>query len=218
MADRSAWSQRVLQSRGCSIDPLFGYAPDRRFYDAILRGEAEFFEPIVRRLKASVESAGAQVIVTDPIEYFNPVHDLTNVIADMVIAELPASRPVRKLTYAIEFPSQFRREEAAFIRPLSKEEQALKQEAAGQYRPLEHEVKRLKQEGKLGYLEEELFFDDPIRNGDVEPPSQTRFRTAFYEEYGRRMVEQGRYREVLTFADHFQPLVGRLSRIHQQPA
>jgi hypothetical protein len=210
MADRRAWSKEILRARGCQIDSLFGHAADRKFYDAILHGEASFLEPIIDRLCASVAEFKPSLFITDSIEYFNPVHDLANVLTDLVIARVRPWWTFEKLVYAIEYPAKFPRYQAAYHRPLDPRERQLKAEAAQLYQPLESEVLRLRQAGKLGYLEEELFFVDPIRAGLIEPPARTRFESAYYEDYGRKMVEAGRYKEVLTFAGHFQPLVQTL--------
>lgn len=210
---RSDYSRALIAECGAQAGPVCGVASDRQFYDAIMRGDIGLFADIGETLVGSARAGGATALVTDPMEYFNPLHDLANTLADIIVASCAAKgQSIAKFVYPNEYPELFDETGAAVLHFLSPGERAQKEARGARYLPLEAEKARLKDMGKLRCMTVESLFDDPIRLADIPSPDETRFRTPYYEDYGRKAVAEGRYRSCLTFAGHVRPFTQRLVR------
>ncbi|MFZ2100639.1 MAG: hypothetical protein WAU86_08760 [Oricola sp.] len=209
--DRSAYSIELIADCGCRLGPVAGHAPDRAFYDAIMAGDASFFSGIVEAVIEDLIATGTTVLITDPMEYFNPLHDLANTIADIAIVRVGRyGRNIVKFVYPNEYPELFDPAAAALRRDLCAEDRDLVDERGERYLPLRAEKQRFQETGKLAGRSCELLFADPVRLADVPLPSETIFKRAFYEEYGSQAVAAGRYSRHLTFQDHVLPLTREL--------
>ena len=70
--------------------------------------------------------------MTDPFEYFNPVHDLANSVADFVILALQQQGvSCQKLIYPNEYPKALRAEDALIRRELDSSEVEVKTGGGG---------------------------------------------------------------------------------------
>jgi hypothetical protein len=216
---RNSFTRSLLEGCGCPADPVAGFAPDRLLYQAIMDRRLEIFDPVVDALEASINDLRPSTIIVDPMEYFNPLHDLANTIADILIAR--ASRrgmPICKLVYANEYPEQFDRKDATVERTLSVAELDQKMQRLEAYVPLHQEWQRMQSAGKLGDMGTERLFPDAVRLADIATPIGTRFKTAHYEDYGRLAVSKGVYKDCLTFADHALPFAKAMVARHCGPA
>ena len=104
--DRRAMSLRIIQSAGASVGAVFGLAPDKRWYAAILAGEYSLFDQASRLIAAACRNAGVRRIVTDSIEFYNPMHDLCNALAVGIARSLrgEGASDIELFDYAIEYP------------------------------------------------------------------------------------------------------------------
>ena len=99
---RSDQSKVIIEATGASIGPVFGPHPDKFWYAAILEGNIAPFAQVIDAIAASCRADPPVLVVSDPVEYFNPVHDLCSVVASCVVACLPSDTRPRRLEYAIE--------------------------------------------------------------------------------------------------------------------
>ncbi len=214
-SDRSDFTTSFLEDCGCLLGPIHGHATDRRFYQAIMDGDVAFLDPVIAAIETAVSDLNPASILTDPMEYFNPLHDLANTITDILIAN--AARrgvQIRKLVYANEYPEMFDPQDAAIARSLTEVELQIQRQRLEAYVPLHAEWKRMEADGKLAYSHVERLFADEARLGDIPPASETRFKSAFYEDYGKAAVAKGIYKSCLTFADHALPFAKGLVTRH----
>ncbi|MGB8818984.1 MAG: hypothetical protein WCC66_13785 [Rhizobiaceae bacterium] len=214
--DRSGYTRSLLADCACAVGSVHGFASDKAFYAAIMDGNAGFFDSAIEALEATIHALRPSVILTDPMEYFNPLHDLANTVTDILIAK-SARKPgltIGKLVYANEYPEHFATEKPAALRTLTAAEQEEQMRRLAAYVPLHAEWRRMEQSGKLLSMDVERLYPDPLRFEDIPPASQTRFKSAYYEDYGRAAVAKGIYQSSLTFADHALPFARQLVQRH----
>jgi hypothetical protein len=212
---RSQYTRMFLEECDCTVGPVNGFASDRRFYEAIMAGDIGFLDPICASLENAMLQLKPAAILTDPMEYFNPLHDLANTLADILITNAAKrGQKISKLVYANEYPELYEADEAAITRVLTSGEQFAQRRRLEAYTPLHAEWKRMEADGKLASMHIEKLFPDPVRLGSIPPARETRFKSAFYEDYGRAAVKKGTYKSCLTFADHALPYARRLVENH----
>ncbi|MCA9189624.1 MAG: hypothetical protein R3E01_06635 [Pirellulaceae bacterium] len=208
MADRTAYSRNVIDLVNGTYGPVFGLASDKQLYQDILNGNANRVTAWTERLIETALQLKPETIVTDPFEYFNPVHDLANSVTDIVIAAL-SQRGIhcRKLVYPNEYPRQFDAAAARITISLDAQQIAAKQIVVEGYEPLRHELARLTQQQKLDALRCETLFDDPVRLHAIPAAADTPFERVHYEDYGRQMIANGLYSRLLTLDGHYRAFV-----------
>ena len=132
--DRRAMSLRIIEAAGASVGPVFGLAPDKDWYAAILAGEYSLFDQASSLIAAACRSAGVRRIVTDSIEFYNPMHDLCNAVAAGIVRNLRegGATDVELFDYAIEYPN-LRNGPAAMELSLTDEALRRKQSAIASY-------------------------------------------------------------------------------------
>jgi hypothetical protein len=201
---RSDQSKVIIEATGASIGPVFGPHPDKFWYAAILEGNIAPFAQVIDAIAASCRANPLVLVVSDPVEYFNPVHDLCSAVASRVVACMPSDARPRHLEYAIE---QTGLEEPA-QQVLRLDASALERKtcAATRYAGLEPELAcvRARSSGWRGDLER-LF---PAMEGAMWPATLS--TPPFYESYGRARIEAGAYGRLITYADHVRPLAMRI--------
>lgn len=213
--DRSEYTRSLLARCNCPVGPVHGFASDRAIYAAMMAADIGFFDSAINSLEEIIISLRPSVIITDPVEYFNPVHDLANTITDILIEKFSRQRlTVAKLVYANEYPEQFAAETPAVSRTLTAPEQDQQQARLEAYLPLRAEWQRLQSTGKLASMDTERLYRDPMRLADIPAASGTRYKSVYYEDYGRKAVARGIYRSCLTFEDHALPFARRLVDRH----
>lgn len=196
-------SKRVIEASGGSVGRVFGLLPDAAWYRAIV---AQDVTPFLRAVEAIVDGASPPAaVVSDSIEYFNPLHDLCCVVAHVATGLINGrgGNPVRHLEYPIEAEAN-RMPEQRLI--LDGGALARKRAAIASYEELAREIERRSAGMNLDDLGRETLHAarcDAMWPEDlpVEP---------LYEKYGRERVSSGVYRDVITYADHVRPLALRL--------
>jgi hypothetical protein len=210
-ASRIAESLATVEAAGATAGPVFGLADDRRFYDAILAGDTDFFRDVLARIDAAL-GPGAEVVVSDAIEHFNPVHDLCSVLASLA-ARRARARPAR-----YEFPIE-RPVDLAALGPgcevcrLTPEDLARKVDAAALNGALQAELDRVRAE-QPGVGAVEVLMPVAADRALLPTPSET----PYYEVFGRARVASGRFTELITYAGHVAPLVEALAATQATPA
>jgi hypothetical protein len=89
---RTGFSRDLITRCGAAAGPVFGPLSDRAWYAAILAGDTAPFLDAAERI-AAVAASGA-LVVADPVEGYNPMHDLCAAVGDRVAA-LSHSRAIR---------------------------------------------------------------------------------------------------------------------------
>jgi hypothetical protein len=195
-SSRTAYSSEVLAAAGASRGPVFGEAPDRAWYDAILRRDAS---PFIQAAQAIAASAGDEPeirVVGDAVDGYNPVHDLANAVAAAVAARLGRSRTQVSLlaSPAVPMPGSpaltIRLDEAALARKLR---------AVDAYLPLAEEARRMRE--RVAADIETLHESDFAWPPEFEPE---------WERFARERVAAGVYDRAITYRDHVRPLALRV--------
>ncbi len=206
---RSESSKRLIRATGSSIGTVFGPHPDRFWYDCILWRDPAPFHEIAARISDSL-NIGVAAIVTDPLEYFNPVHDLAAVTGHLVANRL-AQRQQRPttLTYPIERPA-----EGIAIQEIALDEAALrrKHDAARGYLEIANEVDRFLGRERRSDLQVERLYPLDAAAAYPEMPAST----PYYETFAQQRLREGRYRSVITYRDHMRPLIRALLDVHDR--
>ena len=203
--DRCAASARVIREAGASIGPVFGFASDKRWYAAILGGERDLFDRARRLIAAACRDAQVRRLVTDSVELYNPMHDLCNALAVGVVREIRhAGGEIELLDYALEHP-ELKTGPARLELSLPPDALQRKLAAVDSYLQLIAEVER-RDWPTSAYGWVRLYARDADCGWPAEPADEP-----FYERFGRRRIEEGLYRELITYRAHVRPLAMALS-------
>jgi hypothetical protein len=203
--DRRAMSLRVIQSAGASVGPVFGLAPDKHWYAAILAGDGGLFTQASHLIAAACREAGVRRIVTDPIEFYNPMHDLCNALAAGIARSLcgEGASDVELFDYALERPD-LRSGPAAMEFSLTDEALRRKLGAIASYPPLAAEADR-HAKAPRNPASESLYAHDMAGEWPLQLAEEP-----FYEQFGRRRISGGLYRQLITYRAHVRPMAAAL--------
>jgi hypothetical protein len=199
--DRTAYSRAVIESAGGSCSAIFGYFSDRDCYASILNNDRTIFDTWVAQVTGEIVRHASPALVCDPLEFYNPMHDLANAIGQAA-AQAAAARigqPVKVLSYPITRPHPGQKVVTIRLSPKALEE---KRNAARSYTPLAAEVESF--EPVLESSREALFLDDLFSWPDTSPVPVA------YEVTGQDRIRAGRYPDLITYADHVAPMARRI--------
>lgn len=176
---------------------------DREWYAAILAGDAT---PFIEAAKAIADAIAPDVdrIVVDAVEHFNPLHDLASAVGARVVrlAEQRWGRVPLLLHYPIERPGRFVDTPAVDLR-LGDDARERKMAAAAGYGQLAQEVERV-----VAAATPERFSRERIDHFAIEAAFPLSLpEEPYYESFGRRRIEAGLYRDLITYDNHVRPLV-----------
>jgi hypothetical protein len=199
--DRIAYSRAVIESAGASCSAMFGILSDRECYTSILEQDDTVFDTWRLRITNEIIRHSSPVLVCDPLEFYNPMHDLANALGHAAAraAEAKLRRRVDILSYPITRPHPG--SEAVTV-PLSSKALEQKRTAAKQYAPLAAEVDAL--DHVLGSAAETLFLDEAFAWPEASP------EPVGYELTGRSRIQSGRYSDLITYVDHVAPIARSL--------
>ena len=196
---RLDFSRRAIEATGSTVGEVFGPAPDRVWYEAVLRGDPRPFLEARDAIIASCRERGVARLIADPVEFFNPMHDLAAAVAGAVARGLGGSIPV--FDYSIEAARAEDPQDICI--PLDEASLGRKLAAAWAYTPLAAEVGAYARSPALGL--ERLRAVDPAQ----EWPERLE-REPFYETFGRRRLEEGAYDRLITYSGHVRPIAAAL--------
>ena len=80
-ASRTNHSLQSIQRAGARPGGIFGLAPDREWYVAILSADLTMFDTMIGAIVDTAIADGASLIVSDAVDGYNPMHDLCEVVA-----------------------------------------------------------------------------------------------------------------------------------------
>jgi hypothetical protein len=151
-------------------------------------------------------------VVTDPIEGYNPVHDLCTPIAGaaMQLAAASGARTIPHFEFLMLPPHNGR--PGTTTRELSSAAMERKVAALNGYEPL-----RLEFEAKTAAYGDALIHRESFTR-IVSWSRETIFPNGEpdYERIGRERVADGRYSQLITYREHVRPLIDALSDLVSQ--
>jgi hypothetical protein len=197
--DRCGRSKAIIQRAGAQVGPVFGVRTDRAWYSAILAGDRRPFDTVAACIASVCRAQQVTQIVADPVEHFNPMHDLCGCLAQSVAMQLQGSDAIELLTYPIERPEMLR---ASAVQTFALDDAALQRKlsAAADYYELTPEVERRR--GAIESLAVERLFPVDIRGVWPTRPHEE----PLYEGIGRSRIDRGTYTELITYEKHVRPL------------
>lgn len=188
----------VLDSTGARAGAVVAPFTDHQIYDAILNRDARpLAEATLRLAEAFV---GADFVVTDAWEGYNPTHDVCRIVGELATerASKLAQRPIALYEYPVVQP--FRVTGAAGEIVLHLDDAAIEQKiaAAYGYSELRSDVEEMLRAGGPDQLRIEVLrpATPPVTSGKP-----------FYETRGEQQVAAGRYDTVLRHRDHLAPFL-----------
>jgi hypothetical protein len=183
---------------------MFGDYTDRELYVAMLEGDSAPFIEMTASVVSVLRRGQYRTVVADPLEGYNPTHDLCRVIVDTAIrcVSRTCGRTIRNYDYALTGMSDIRGSAASIVMRLPAKVRERKIAAAIGYSELFAEVAvAVEREGRRAYDEEIL------RRIAADGSDRVAYRTApFYETYGEQQCAAGRYANVIRHDEHFLPM------------
>lgn len=189
---RTGFSRDLITRCGAEAGPVFGPLSDRAWYAAILAGDTAPFLDAAERI-AAVAAPGA-LVVADPVEGYNPMHDLCAAVGDRVAALAGGPRA----TYPLMVP----RSDGEVLR-LDAAAEARKREAVEAYTPMLAEAEAAMRAEPEALLEERL-----LPAGFDWPPAMR--PAPIYELFGQALTMTGLYAEAIAYGRHVRPIALRL--------
>jgi hypothetical protein len=194
----------VLQVTGARAGPVFGELTDRELYVALLRGDTAPFTQMTAALAEVLRHGGYRTVVADPLEGYNPAHDLCRVIVNTAVrcVRRKCGTLIHSYEYALTGTVDVRGSSSAIVMHVPAGVHERKIAAANGYPGLLMEVNAaVQREGSRAYDDEILREITPQRPGDSPEKLPT-----YYETYGEQQCAAGRYATVIRYADHFAPM------------
>jgi hypothetical protein len=210
---RLASTNNVLEKIGATFGPIYGQRPDKDVYRALLDGRLDVFLSLVEELSDALIAAEVDCIAGDPVEGFNPVHDVCRFVIDGAVSRVRGrtGRAIRSYEFSLDAaPSRCPepvREQAIWLR-LDEAALERKLNAAFQYPEMKDEVRvALERFGRGAFAVECLrpaTASIMLERFDKECPE--------YERSGRIRVEQGVYQDVILYREHVRPVRDAIER------
>ncbi len=220
---------------GAEIGPLCGELSDRRIYEKILRHEYDSFDILCERLARLIIAQDIDLVVSDAIEGYNPVHDLCEALVRTAVGiarnandadnnenagKTRNGKPCSIRHYTIPLmndprPATGSREAAHHtieLTPLRFKQklEAMRSYAASAGGILQEEVgDAFHNFGEQAFVREYLF---AAAAPGQEPERRFSRQKPFYETYGEQRVAAARYQSVIRFHEHVLPIVNHLRK------
>jgi hypothetical protein len=205
---------RVLANAGAEPGSIYGWCSDAELYAVVLAGDTAFLLRLVHALADALGDLGAECVVGDAMEGFNPSHDVCRFLINAAVA-LIRKRTQRELGNFDFLLDGSPRDCPADLQDravrVELEETALERKlaAAEGYPELKAEAEAaLARFGSQPFRTEWLRPVADCRQGldrmEQEPP--------YYERVGEGRVGSGHYREVIRYRANVQPLIAALWR------
>jgi hypothetical protein len=193
-ASRTGFSARCCAAAGAAPGRVFGAVPDRDWYAALLAGDAGMFAAAAEAIAAEAADAACDVIVSDAVEGYNPMHDLAAALAAGVAARLGLPHLIYPVTGGAAGTP-------AVTLSLDRAAQQRKRSAALAYAPLASEAAAQLAGDAAAWTVEYLLH--PAFGWPAAWLPE-------YERIGRERVNTGRYPTLITYRDHVLPLARSL--------
>lgn len=213
---RMAASRALAAETGAQPREPFGAFHDVTLYQWIMAGQVEPFLTLAETLAKAFVARGVGLVVTDGWQNYNPVHDLTHLMARTAaaIAEARLGRPLACLDYPVVLGANAHAEPGPEVRriALAAREAAWKRGLIARFPDISDDVAALVEAVGADAIEVETLHQPPPLEALI--PSGA----PWYESHGRSRVAAGVYDQALTWA-HMRPVVAALAdRMGAAPA
>lgn len=202
-------SIRLIESLGLKAHFPFEPYTDRQIYNLIQSNTVAEFLKLKLTLKNFIIKNNYKIIVGDALEGFNPSHDLCRYLINSIITELGTNHKIDNYEFFQEDISQnisgIRNEDDIIIK-LNDNDFEEKVKAYTEYSEIKFEVDKF-----LALYDKELFTLEYFRKvTDSKNIIGWKTETPYYEEFGKKRVKDGLYKELITFEDHMKVLANNL--------
>ena len=205
-------TQHSLQSAlraGAHPGAIFGMAPDRDWYAAILNSDLTMFNTVISALVETASANRSTLVVSDAVDGYNPMHDLCEVVAASAVARLRSiGHDVSHLVARAVAGGDS--DDIVTETALEADARQRKQDAVDAYMPLAQEVQHLLNEEPAA-LSRELLRRPTFAWRAHWSPS--------WENVGASRVAASKYAQRIEYERHVRPLaLALLDRWAAEPA
>lgn len=221
-ASRIHSSEKILRDAKADIGAVWGTMSDQAFYQAVLDGKTDIFLDLAVRLSDELVDMQPPYVAGDAREGFNPTHDICRMIIDAAVRRARcAGASIENYAFLLFAPHQKAPRDGAIHRELSTTELEHKLAAGRAYPELAAEAEAAfsgtSRKILAGHPDLAAIVDKSIEGiGEASfgvecllPASkapQTNMERPFYEIYGERLVESGKYPRAIRYREHVQPI------------
>ena len=211
-ADHVALSACTIDQSGASLNAASAQWTDHQAYNHILTCNAVAVSKAINDVAQELAMHSIEWVICDAIEGFNPVHDLCSVMAVQAssIAERATGKAIKCVDFPLEGPPESATqtgERSELKLNLSDEEWRAKREAIAQNSALQFEIDR-----GFRLYGERAFRTEVLTPVNIKKSlSWLAQNKPFYEVHGEKRVQEGVYKNVLRYREHFLPLVEQVS-------
>lgn len=192
---RTGYSARCVESANSKCGAVFAAAPDRAWYEAILRRDVAPFIACAEAAVATAVKNRCTLIVTDAVDGYNPMHDLCEALGAAVIAML--RREGRQARHLVSRAVSGSDGEVVVELQLDGQAKRRKQAAVEAYTPLAEEARCLLESDTSALAVERL------RRAEFSWPGHW---SPAWEEIGRARVVSRCYAEPIGYTSHVRPI------------
>lgn len=202
-------SHNIFRHFKCEIsETIFGDYPDKQFYEHILKKRISFFNAIKNGIKSELAEKEITMVFGGACEGFNPVHDICRYLINACVRDLQFTTKIANYEFLLAGSDPYNVCFGTMLTAnLSEQDIFMRDNLIKGYPEIQQEVElakaRMKDAGDFNReVLREITTDNRVaRNWITDPP--------FYESYGKKKLEEGKYKEVITF-DHLSYINGFL--------
>ncbi len=199
LASRMEYTRRTLERAGAKAGAVFGQVSDKDWYSSIINRDSRLLISAAEQIFRTASLEVPSLIVTDPVEGYNPMHDLCAGVAAAVQTMFAGRCGQPELgTYALtRAVTNGRSLERVY---LDDQAQYRKQQAITAYEPLSGEAATILAQRPADLGEEVVTLGVTLKSwpGELEMPPE-------YEKTGRERVRDRRYANAIAYAEHIKP-------------
>ena len=200
----------LLSRAGATPGSIFGRFTDAELYRALLDHRLDLFANLVEEIAGTIVQHQINVVTGDDAEGFNPTHDVCRLLIDAAVAaaRVRTGRPVTNAAFVLmDAPNRSIPPAAAVSTILTLTDAALERKvgAALAYPEMAGEVAAAR--GRWGDEAFRIETFRHVREGELWAPGD---EPPYYEQYGRKRVEEGTYSDVICYDQHMRPLADLL--------
>lgn len=192
----------LLRKACAQPGPIYGRFPDVDIYAAILDKDIRLFIELAEELSQTLVRDGIDYVVGDPIEGYNPTHDVCRAVVNAAVelARRTSSNPIANFDFQImgqpdrSLDKPLDGEVSVHLDPVAMDR---KLAAASSYAELSSHVRSMTNEFGTEIFEIESL--RPVQSSRTDSQFEG---PPFYEEYGEKQVAAGIYSRVIRYREH----------------
>lgn len=203
-------SHNIFRHFKCEIsETIFGDYLDKQVFEHILKKRISFFNAIKNGIKSELAEKEITMVFGDACEGFNPVHDICRYLINACVRDLQLTTKISNYEFLLDGSAANDVCVGTMLTAsLSEQDVFMRDNLIKGYPEIQQEVEMAKARIKFPNafnmeVLREITTDNrgAARNWITDAP--------FYESYGKKKIEEGKYKEVITF-DHLAYINGFL--------